>query len=262
MTRTDIFSVAGLRVVVTAGGQGIGRAVAERFLEAGAEVAVCDVNAGLLQDLQATLPRLHTTAADVADPAQVEAFFGGVYDLFGGIDVLVNNAGIGGGRAALEDIAYADWDRAISVNLNGMFYCIKQVAPRMKHDRSGCIVNIATASVRTGLPLRTPYVASKAGVMGLTHNVARELGAFNIRCNSILPGLIDNARGRALVQRAADDSGRDFATVEAEVLRYISLRCWIDPTEIGDAAIFLASRAGRHITGQSLGVCGNVEWEI
>jgi len=132
----------------------------------------------------------------------------------------------------------------------------------MKRDRSGCIVNISTASVRTGLPLRTPYVASKAGVMGLTHNVARELGAFNIRCNSILPGLIDNARGRALVQRAADDSGRDFATVETEVLRYISLRSWIDPTEIGDAAIFLASRAGRHITGQSLGVCGNVEWEI
>jgi NAD(P)-dependent dehydrogenase (short-subunit alcohol dehydrogenase family) len=262
MGNLDIFSVRGLRVVVTAGGQGIGRAVAERFLEAGAEVAVCDVNGRLLPELQAALPRLHVATADVADPAQVEEFFAEVYRQLGGIDVLVNNAGIGGGRAALEDIGYADWDRAVSVNLNGMFYCIKQVTPRMKRDRGGCIVNISTASVRTGLPFRTPYVASKAGVMGLTHNVARELGAFNIRCNSILPGLIDNARGRALVQRAADETGRDFAAAEADVLRYISLRSWIDPSEIGDAAIFLASHAGRHITGQSLGVCGNVEWEV
>jgi len=262
MSERDSFSVSGLRVVVTAGGQGIGRAIAERFLGAGATVAICDIDQALLDEAQAVLPGLLADCADIGDPAQVEHFFAGVYRRLGSIDVLVNNAGIGGGHAALEDIAYADWDRTVSVNLNGMFYCIKQVTPRMKRDRSGCIVNISTASVRTGLPLRTPYVASKAGVMGLTHNVARELGAFNIRCNSILPGLIDNARGRALVQRAADDSGRDFATVETEVLRYISLRSWIDPTEIGDAAIFLASRAGRHITGQSLGVCGNVEWEI
>jgi NAD(P)-dependent dehydrogenase (short-subunit alcohol dehydrogenase family) len=262
MSERDSFSVSGLRVVVTAGGQGIGRAIAERFLGAGAAVAVCDIDQALLDAAQAALPGLLADCADIGDPAQVERFFAGVYRRLGGIDVLVNNAGIGGGHAALEDIAYADWDRTVSVNLNGMFYCIKQVAAPMKRARSGCIINISTASVRTALPFRAPYVASKAGVMGLTHNVARELGAFNIRCNSILPGLMDNDRGRALVQRMADESGRDFAAAEADMLRYISLRSWIDPSEIGDAAIFLASPAGRHITGQSLGVCGNVEWEI
>ena len=92
------------------------------------------------------------------------------------IDVLVNNAGIGGPRAALEDISYDDWDRTIGVNLNGMFYCIKNVAPHMKAQNSGCIVNISTASAKVALPMRSPYVASKVGVLGLTHTVAREYG--------------------------------------------------------------------------------------
>ena len=173
----------------------------------------------------------------------------------------MNNAGIGGARAALENIDYEDWNRTLAVNLSGMFYCIKQVTPLMKVQRGGCVINISTGSVRTGLPYRAPYVASKAGVMGLTYNVARELGEFNIRCNAILPGLMNNPRGHALIQRAADESGRGFAEVEAEVLKYISMRTWIEPSEIADAAIFLASAAGRHISGQFLGVCGNAEWE-
>ena len=111
------------------------------------------------------------------------------------------------------------------------------------------------------LPMRTSYVTSKQGVMGLTQNLARELGPSGIRVNAILPGLIDNARGRALVQRAADEAGVPFADAEAEALRYISMRCWIDPHEVGDLAVFLASNAARHISGQCIGVCGNAEWE-
>jgi NAD(P)-dependent dehydrogenase (short-subunit alcohol dehydrogenase family) len=175
--------------------------------------------------------------------------------------VLVNNAGIGGPRAAIEDIDDDGWDRTIAVNLTGMFYCIREAARVMKPQKSGCIINISTGSVRTGLPMRLPYVASKQGVMGMTHNVARELGPFNIRCNAILPGLIDNARGRSLVARAAQEAGKSFEEAEAEMLKYISLRCWIDPLEIADTALFFASHAGRHISGQFLGVCGNIEWE-
>jgi len=255
------FSVAGLRVVVTAAGQGIGRAIAERFALNGARVAVCDVDQESLQELQDGTPSILTGVADVSDTAQVEAFFKMSFEHLTGIDVLINNAGIGGGRAALEDIDYADWNRTMAVNLNGMFYCIRQATPLMKLQRSGCIINISTASVRTGLPYRAPYVTSKAGVMGLTHNVARELGEFNIRCNALLPGLMDNPRGRALVQRVADERGSRFEDIEAEILKYISMRSWIEPSEIADAAIFLASAAGRHISGQFLGVCGNCEWE-
>ena len=131
----------------------------------------------------------------------------------------------------------------------------------MKQARSGVIINISTSSVLTGLPLLAPYVASKTGVLGLTRNAARELGPYNIRCNTILPGLIDNARGRALVQQLADERGQSFAEAETEFLRYVSLRTWIDPGEIGDLALFLASDAARHITAQSIAVDGNVEWE-
>jgi NAD(P)-dependent dehydrogenase (short-subunit alcohol dehydrogenase family) len=189
----DTFSIQGLRVAVTAAGQGIGRAMAERFTAGGAKVAACDVNGDLLTALQRDLPDIHVSVTDVSETAQVEAFFEAASARLGGIDVLVNNAGIGGGRAAIEDIEYDDWNRTVNVNLNGMFYCIKQVAPIMKRQRSGCIVNISTSSVRTGLPYRASYVASKAGVEGLTYNVARELGEFNIRCNAILPGMMARA---------------------------------------------------------------------
>ncbi len=180
----------------------------------------------------------------------------------GGIDVLVNNAGIGGPRAAIEDISYQDWDRTISVNLNGMFYCIKNVAPLMKAQKRGCIVNISTASAKVALPMRSPYVASKVGVLGLTHTVAREYGPFGIRCNSILPGLIDNERGRSILANHAKEKGVSFEEAEQDFLEFISLRTWIDPAEVGDLAVFLASPAGRHITGQNIGMDGNVEWEI
>jgi NAD(P)-dependent dehydrogenase (short-subunit alcohol dehydrogenase family) len=255
-------SAAPQRVLVTAGGAGIGRAIAERFLASGAQVHICDVAPAVLDSALAANPGLRGSLADVGVPADVEALVAEAAGWMGGIDVLVNNAGIGGPRGTIEDISYEDWDRTISVNLNGMFYCIKNVAPLMKAQASGCIVNISTASAKVALPMRAPYVASKVGVLGLTHTVAREYGPFGIRCNAILPGLIDNERGRGIVAGQAKERGITVAEREAEFLEFVSLRCWIDPTEVGDLAVFLASAAGRHITGQEIGMDGNVEWEI
>jgi len=250
------------RVIVTAGGSGIGRAIAERFLSSGARVHICDIAPGTLDEALAAHDGLRGSVADVGVPADVEKLVAEAAGWMGGVDVLVNNAGIGGPRAALEDVSYEDWDRTIAVNLNGMFYCIKNVAPLMKAQNSGCIVNISTASAKVALPMRAPYVASKVGVLGLTHTVAREYGPFGIRCNAILPGLIDNERGRNILADHAREKGVDFADAEADFLEFISLRTWIDPAEVGDLAVFLASPAGRHITGQNIGMDGNVEWEI
>lgn len=250
------------RVIVTAGGSGIGRAIVDRFVASGALVHTCDVQPEFLDTVVGSSESVSGTLADVGKPADVEALVAEAIENMGGVDVLVNNAGIGGPRAALEDVSYEDWDRTIGVNLNGMFYCIKNVAPHMKAQRSGCIVNISTASAKVALPMRSPYVASKVGVLGLTHTVAREYGPFGIRCNSILPGLIDNERGRNIVATQARERGITPAEREAEFLEFISLKCWIDPTEVGDLAVFLASHAGRHITGQEIGMDGNVEWEI
>ncbi|MSO69869.1 MAG: SDR family oxidoreductase [Alphaproteobacteria bacterium] len=253
--------VSSQRVVVTAGGSGIGRATAECFLAAGARVYICDNQQGMLDAALRANPKLLGSLADVGKPGDVERMMKDALKKLGGIDVLVNNAGIGGPKAAVEDVSYEDWDRTIAVNLSGMFYCIKQVVPEMKAQKSGCIMNIATASARVGLPMRSPYVASKVGVLGLTYTLARELGPHNIRVNSILPGAIDNPRGRALVKRHGEEHGLSFEEAEQEFLGFVSMRTWIEPSEIGDTAVFLASRAGRHISGQNLGVCGNFEWE-
>lgn len=250
------------RVIVTAGGSGIGRAIVDRFVASGALVHTCDVQSDMLEEVIASSDAVSGTLADVGKPADVETLVSEAVAQMGGIDVLINNAGIGGPRAALEDVSYEDWDRTIQVNLNGMFYCIKNVAPHMKAQNSGCIVNISTASAKVALPMRSPYVASKVGVLGLSHTVAREYGPFGIRCNTILPGLIDNERGRNIVATQAKERGITPEEREAEFLEFISLKCWIDPTEVGDLAVFLASDAGRHITAQEIAMDGNVEWEI
>ena len=250
------------RVIVTAGGSGIGRAIVDQFVASGALVHTCDVQPDLLEEVIASSEAVSGTLADVGKPDDVEALIAEAVAQMGGVDVLVNNAGIGGPRAALEDVSYEDWDRTIQVNLNGMFYCIKNVAPHMKAQNSGCIVNISTASAKVALPMRSPYVASKVGVLGLSHTVAREYGPFGIRCNTILPGLIDNERGRNIVATQAKERGITHEEREAEFLEFISLKCWIDPAEVGDLAVFLASDAGRHITAQEIGMDGNVEWEI
>lgn len=253
--------MTGQRVIITGAGSGIGRAIAEQFLAAGARVHIADVAPEALDHAKAALPALTTSVADVGDPASVERLFEEAFAHLGGIDVLVNNCGIAGPAAPLEAVSIADWDRTIAVNLSGMFYCIRQVVPRMKAQRSGVILNVSTTSARTGLPNRLPYVASKVGVLGLTHNVARELGPWNIRCNAILPGLMDNARGRGIIARLARERGTTDAAVEADFLAHISMRTWIQLTEVGDMAVFLASDQAKHITAQEISVDGNVEWE-
>jgi len=250
------------RVIITAGGSGIGEAIAESFLNKGSKVHICDINEKTLNGCLQKHKRLRGSVTDIGNSTDVENLISEALDWMGGVDVLINNAGIGGPNSNLEDISYKDWNRTISVNLNGMFYCIKNIAKTMKDQKSGCIINISTASAKVALPGRSPYVASKVGVLGLTHTVAREYGPYGIRCNAILPGLINNERGRGILSNHAKEKNIDFEEAEKNFLKYISLRTWIDPSEVGELAVFLASSAGRHITGQQIGMDGNVEWEI
>ncbi len=249
------------RVIITAAASGIGRAIAERFLAGGDRVFICDVDGAAMAATLAALPDLRGSVTDVGEPRQVEAMFAQALQWTGGVDVLINNHGIAGPRGFVEDLDYEDWDRCIRVNLSGMFYTIKQAVPLMKRQRSGCILNLSTTSARTGLPKRTVYVAGKVGVLGLTKNLARELGPWNIRCNTILPGFMDNARGRGVLAKVAKDKGISLEAMEQEALRYVSMRTWIRMSEIADACAFLASDQAKHITGQELAVCGNAEWE-
>jgi NAD(P)-dependent dehydrogenase (short-subunit alcohol dehydrogenase family) len=248
-------------VVVTGGADSVGRVMAERFAARGDRVHICDVNAEAMASTLAANPAICGTVASVGDPAAVERVFAEAAWM-GDVTVLVNNVGIGGPRGAMEDIGYAEWNDCITVNLNGMFYCMKNAIPAMKRQRRGVIINFSSGSTRTRLPMRAPYVASKAAVEGLTLNAARELGPFNIRCNAILPGMINNARMQRIVRASAEATGRTPDEVEAEYLKYISMRAKIEPSEIADMVLFLASDAARKVTGELIAVSGNCEWEV
>ncbi len=249
------------RVLITAAASGIGLAIARRFVADGHRVHICDVNPQAVESARVTLQGAGATVTDVGQPKQVESLFAEALGWMGGIDVLINNHGVAGPRGFIEDLDYEEWDQCIRVNLGGMFYTIKNAVPHMKRQRSGCILNLSTSSARTMLPKRAAYVAGKVGVLGLTKNCARELGPWNIRCNTVLPGFMNNARGRGVLAKVAADKGIPAEQLEQEALQYISMRTWIEMDEIADLCAFLASDQAKHISGQEIAVDGNAEWE-
>jgi NAD(P)-dependent dehydrogenase (short-subunit alcohol dehydrogenase family) len=254
-------SAKGLRVLITAGGSGIGRAIAECFDAEGAHVHVCDVVGDCLEVLRRERPGIASTIADVGDPGQVAVLFEAALKHLGGLDVLVNNAGIAGPTAAVERVTPAEWDRTIAVNLSGQFYCARLAVPALKQAGGGSIINISSTSGRTGLPLRVAYAVSKHAVMGLTETLARELGPDGIRVNAILPGWINNDRNRRVVQAKAAELGITPEAYLQEGLRFVSMRTMIEMSEVAQMALFLSSETARHVSGQAIGVCGNVEYE-
>jgi NAD(P)-dependent dehydrogenase (short-subunit alcohol dehydrogenase family) len=254
-------SAVGLRVIVTAGGGGIGRRIATRFHEHGARVFVCDVSEAALAELNSVEPKIGTVLVDVGDAAAVSRLFDAALPALGGLDVLVNNAGISGPTAAAEDVTPADWDRTLAVNISGQFYCARLAIPVMKRAGGGSIVNISSTSGKTGLPLRLPYAVSKHAVMGFTETLAREVGPAGIRVNTILPGFMNNARSQRIIREKSTALGITPETYLAQGLQYVSLRTMIEEVEIADMALFLCSPAARHVSGQHIGVCGNVEFE-
>lgn len=262
MSATPSRGVEGKRVIVTAGASGIGFAIAKAFAQSGAAVCVADVSSEFMAQVSAAHPAITTRRCDVGDPEQVAALFAGLPEQWNGkLDVLVNNAGIAGPKAPIERIEWRDWEKTMRVNVGGMFLCIQQAIPLWQRNGGGAVINISTSSARTGLPQRLPYVVSKAAVHGLTLNVARELGPINVSCNAVLPGLVDNERGRALVAAAAERDGMSYEQALADTLRFVSMRAVIDPAEIAALCLHLASPAGARISGQLIGVCGNTEWE-
>jgi NAD(P)-dependent dehydrogenase (short-subunit alcohol dehydrogenase family) len=247
-------------VLVTGAATSVGRVVAERFQRRGDRVHVCDVDAAALSEMLAANPEIRGTTAHVGRAADVQRIFDDAAWM-GDVTVLINNVGIGGPRAALEDVSIADWSETIETNLSGTFYLMKHAIPGMKRLRRGVIINVSSGSTRTRLPARTPYVTSKFGVEGLTLNAARELGPFNIRCNAILPGMINNDRMRRIVRASAEASGRTVEQVEEAYLKYISLRSKTEPSEVADMILFIASEGAKMVTGELIAVSGNCEWE-
>jgi NAD(P)-dependent dehydrogenase (short-subunit alcohol dehydrogenase family) len=249
----------GQRVVVTAGAAGIGRAIADTLIAAGARVQVCDVDEAALADFAATHPEAHAMRADVAAEADVAALFEAAAENLGGLDALVNNAGISGPTAKIEELDPADWRRCIDVDLTGPFLCTRLAVPMLKRAGGGAIVNISSVAGKYGYPFRSPYASAKYGVIGLTETLAKELGPADIRVNAILPGLVRGPRIEAVIRARADETGVSYEEAEAGYLEHVSLGRMVEATDVAAMILFLLSDAGRNVSGQSIAVDANVE---
>ncbi len=252
-------SAQGLRVLVTAGAAGIGRAITQTFAEHGARVHICDVDETALAGAKRALPAVTQTVADVARLADVERLFADVKRELGGLDVLVNNAGIAGPTAKVEDIKPEDWERCIAVDLTGMFYCTRLAMPMIKAAGGGSIVNLSSAAGRLGFPMRTPYSAAKWGVVGFTKSLAIEAGPDKVRVNCIQPGAVEGDRIDRVIDAKARALGVTFDEMKARLLEPVSLKTFVTAQDIANMALFLATPAGRHVTGQALAVCGDAQ---
>ena len=249
----------GLRVLVTAGAAGIGRAIADSFAEKGGRVHLCDVSEDALETCKAERPEHGASLCDVADEAQVERLFAEAKETLGGLDVMVNNAGIAGPTAGIDEIDPAEWRRTVDVNLNGQFYCARLATPLLRDSPDGAMINISSVAGRLGYAYRTPYAATKWAIIGLTQSLAKELGPEGIRVNAILPGVVEGPRIERVISDRAKALGVSYEEMEQSTLNRVSLRRMVVAQDVANMALFLCSPLGRNISGQSLSVCGNVE---
>jgi NAD(P)-dependent dehydrogenase (short-subunit alcohol dehydrogenase family) len=246
--------VKGKRVVVTAGAAGIGRAIVGLLAAAGARVHTCDVDGAALAALPREVPGVSVTPCDVADRAAVDRLFADAEAKLGGLDALVNNAGIAGPTGAVDAIDPAEWDRTLAVNLTGQFNCARRAVPLLKAAGGGAIVNISSAAGRFGFPLRSPYAASKWGVVGFSHTLAAELGAFGIRSNAILPGPVAGPRIDRVIQAKAQARNVSAEAMRETYLQTTSMKAFVTAEDVANMAVYLISDGGRLVSGQAIGV--------
>jgi len=250
----------GKRVILTAGAAGIGRVTLKTFVDAGADVFVCDVDDDALNDVRNNFQNVGVIHADVSDPDDVDRLFDTALERLGGLDILLNNAGIAGPTAAVEEVDLDHWRKTLDINITGQFLCAKRAVPHIKTAGGGSIVNLSSAAGRFGFALRSPYAASKWAVVGFTKSLAIELGPANIRVNAICPGAVAGDRINRVIKAKAEAQGVSFEDMYQHYANTASMQTLIEPQDIANMMLFICSDAGHLVSGQVLGVDGNVEY--
>jgi NAD(P)-dependent dehydrogenase (short-subunit alcohol dehydrogenase family) len=245
------------RVAITAAASGIGLAIARAFAAHGAQVHVCDVDPAAVR--AAGAEGLVATEVDVAVVDALDRWIDGALASLGGLDVLVNNAGIAGPTALVEDVGADEWERCIAVGLTSHYRTCARVIPAMKAAGDGSIINISSTAGQYGMGMRSPYAAAKWAVIGLTKSLAIELGPYGVRANTICPGSVDGDRMRSVIQREAAARGSSSEDVEREYVEGQSIARFVQADEIADMCRFLASDAARMVSGQAIAVDGHTE---
>ncbi len=249
----------GRRVLITAGGSGIGLATAHTFVKAGASVFVTDINEAALKTLKSELPQVHAITADAGNEQDVIRTVDEAVKALGGLDILINNAGIAGPTGPVENITLAEWENTLRINITGQFLCVKYALPHLRKGTHPAIVNLSSAAGRLGFAGRTPYSSSKWAVIGFTRSLANELGSDGIRVNAICPGAVDGPRIQQVIGAKAKMLGKPHEEVEESYKSQSALHTMVTADDIANQILFVCSDLALNISGQALAVDGHTE---
>jgi NAD(P)-dependent dehydrogenase (short-subunit alcohol dehydrogenase family) len=248
------------RVLVTAGASGIGREIARAFAASGARVFIADIDETGLAALSAEIPGVSTTVRDLSRRSEIERMVPEAVEALGGLDVLVNNAGIAGPTASVEDYDPDAWDQVVRINLTATFDATRLAIPHLKKSPAGVILILSSMAGRFGYPNRSAYSATKWGLVGFTKTISRELGPLGIRANAILPGCVAGPRIQKVFEGRAERSGRTVDEEIEDALASQSLHRLVDARDIAALAVFLASDAAKSISGQMLPIDNDAQY--
>jgi NAD(P)-dependent dehydrogenase (short-subunit alcohol dehydrogenase family) len=246
-------------ILITGAASGIGCRIAERFLEQGDAVHICDASETAVVEFLAANNDATASIADIGDRKSVDGLFADFSKRHDHLDILINNAGVAGPVGPVEDLDEDGWDNCLQVNLSGSFYVTKRAVPLLRKSSSASIVNIASTAGLMGCPHRSPYVATKWAQIGLTKTWAMELGPEGIRVNAVCPTSVDGARIDRVIDGEANQRGMTTDEIREVYLRQTSMRSFATPDEVADTVLFLASDQARRISGQALAVDGHTE---
>lgn len=252
--------MSGRKVLITAGASGIGLEMVRAYVAAGYQAAVLDIDDPGLAALRRELPAVHAELCDLSKLQDIQQAVPSAIDALGGLDVLVNNAGIAGPTAAVQDFDPLAWDLVMRVNLSGTFNVTRLAIPHLKQSRDASIIVMSSVAGRYGYPNRSAYSASKWGLIGFTKTLSRELGEHGIRVNAILPGAVAGQRIEAVLQGRANASGRSVEEERTLAMVSQSLQRFVDPRDIAALALFLSSDAGKSISGQMLPIDNDMQY--
>ncbi|MDR2214858.1 MAG: SDR family oxidoreductase [Nevskiaceae bacterium] len=245
------------RVLVTAGASGIGLAIVRAFHAKGARVFTCDIDQARLREVAQQLPGVQVQCCDVGDRQAVAGMVADAVQWLGGLDVLVNNAGIGGPTRPVHELDPADWDAVLRVNLTGAFDVTRHAIAHLIQAGGGAIINLSSAAGRFGYANRSPYAASKWALIGFTKTLSMELGPHRIRANAIAPGPVAGQRLERVFEGRARQSGRSIEEEKDIGFASLSIRQAVEPDDIAALAVYLASDAARMISGQVIPIDGD-----